>query len=115
MDLIALLLLVLLALGVVLLARQVRFTAAAQRLARRIAEEDGFDREGLERDARGKVVPEVAEREFTRRQAAVDADPDDWRAWFQLGVAYGDLRQPAAARSAVRRAISLEKAQRTDP
>ena len=112
MDLFGLFLLVLVVVGAVLVVRQVRFTAAAQRLARRIAEEGGFERDSLARDPRGKVLPEVAAEQFTLRKAAVDADPEDWRAWFQLGVAYGDLRQPQAARAAVRRAVALERAQR---
>ncbi len=111
MDWLALLFLVLVVGAAVLFVRQVRFTYSAQRLARIIAAEDGFDRSSLERDARGKVVPEVAAGRLKACQAAVDAQPDDWRSWFQLGVALGDMRNPQAARAAVRRAVALHRAE----
>jgi hypothetical protein len=111
MDLVGLLFLVLIVGSIVLFVRQVRFSYAAQRLARVIASEDGFDRSSLERDARGKVVPEVAAERLKVCQAAADAVPDDWRAQFQLGVAYGDMRNPQAARAAVRRAVALARAE----
>src|SRR6478752_4463595 len=110
MDLLGLIFLIVFVVGVLLFIRQLRFGTSAQRLARTIAEEGGFDRETLERDHRGKVVPHVAAERLKVCQAEVDAHPDDWRAWFQLGVAFGDMRNPAAARSAVRRAVALERA-----
>src|SRR6478735_4013209 len=100
MDLLGLIFLIVFVVGVVLFIRQMRFGTSAQRLARTIAEEGGFERD-LERDHRGKVVPHVAAEQL-----------NDWRGWFQLGVALGDMRNPAAARSAVRRAVALE---RTNP
>jgi hypothetical protein len=115
MDLVAFLFLALVALAVVLFVRQVRFSYAAQRLARVIAAEDGFDRSSLERDAKGKVVPEVAAARLQVCESGVEARPDDWREWFQLGVALGDMRNPQAARAAVKRAVALERAQASPP
>lgn len=116
MDILVLPLLLFVVLAVVLLVRKVRFTAAAQRIARRIGEEGGFAyRDDLPRDPRGKVRRDVAVVELDRRKAIVEADPDDWRAWFHLGVAHGDLRESQAARAAVQRAVALERAQSARP
>lgn len=112
MDPFGFVMLVVCVLAVVLFVRKVRFTSAAQRVARRIGEEGGFaHREDLPRDARGKVERDIAVMELGKRQAEVEADPDDWRAWFMLGVAHGDVKDPHAAREAVRRAVALERAQ----
>ena len=109
-DLAALAFVVLLVASVVLFVRQMRFGVAATRLARIIQSEDGFDREELERDARGKVLPQVALPRYEAARRVVDERPDDWRAWFQLGVALGDMKRPKDARNAVRRAVALERA-----
>lgn len=114
-SVLALLFLVLLVLGIVLFVRQARFGVQAQRLARAIAAEGGFDREGLARDPKGKVLPEVAVPRLEAARAKADETPDDWRAWFQLGVAYGDARRPQDARQAVRRAVALAKADPEGP
>ena len=99
-------------LAVVLFVRKIRFTAAAQRVARRIAEEGGFaHREQIPRGPKGRVQRDVAVVELDQCKAAVEADPENWRAWFHLGVAHGDMDDPTAARAAVRRAIALERAE----
>ena len=36
------------------------------------------------------------------------ASPDDWRAWYRLGLAYDASGDRRRAREAVRRAITLE-------
>ena len=113
MTLLGLLLLALIVLGAFMFVRQVRFGASAQRLARIIDSEGGFGRDDLPRDAKGRVEPEAAAEELARAQAAVEAAQDDWRLWFRLGVAFGDTKQPDAARSAVRRAVAIERAERS--
>lgn len=80
-------LLMLAVVGIALVAAEVRFGSATQRLGRELGEQEplGFD--------------EAA--------AAVEAAPDDWAAWYRLGVAYGDERDPRRGRAAMRRAIAL--------
>jgi Flp pilus assembly protein TadD len=51
------------------------------------------------------VEPEAADVRFAERQREVEADPDDWAAWFRLAVAYDDAGDRRRARSAMRSAI----------
>jgi len=42
----------------------------------------------------------------------VEAHPDDWRAWYRLGLAYDASGDRRRARGAVRQAIQLETVER---
>ena len=102
-------LLVLPILGFWALIVEVRFMVRAQRLARTLEAEGGMPDEQLPLLPSGRVDREAADEVFPRYQGEVEADPDSWRAWFRLGVAYeasGDRRR---ARWATRRAIELAR------
>jgi hypothetical protein len=75
--------------GVLLVVGEIRFGLASQRLAR--------------------LAGDVGE-DFDEAKAAVEAAPDDWRAWYALAVAYDAGRDPKRGRAALRRAITLERA-----
>ena len=62
--------------------------------------------------ASGRLEKADADRVFEGRRAEVEADPDDWRAWWRLAAAYGDARDSRRGRRAMRRAVSLERAAR---
>jgi cytochrome c-type biogenesis protein CcmH/NrfG len=81
--------------GVVIVAHELQFGRAAQRLGERLDREDGS---------------ESGEAAFAACKAEVEARPDDWRAWYRLGVAYGAAGDVPRGRRAVRRAIALERA-----
>jgi cytochrome c-type biogenesis protein CcmH/NrfG len=85
--------------GVVIVAHEVAFGRAAQRLGERLAREQGAPAEAPQEDP----VP------FEVRRKQVLNDPDDWRAWYRLGAAYGEAGDVSRGRRAVRRAIALEK------
>lgn len=89
--------------------REIRFGVESARLARTIAEQDGVPLDTLERDAHGRIDPTSADIEWQRRKAIVDNAPEDWRAWFLLGIAYDNARDRKQARAAIRRAIALHK------
>lgn len=91
--------------------RELRFGVMSQKLAHEIARVDGVPIETVTRDARGRVNPAEAEMEWQRRKAFVDAAPEDWRAWFLLGIAYDNARDRKQARAAIRKAIVLFKQQ----
>jgi hypothetical protein len=86
-------LLLLAVVGVVLVVAEVRFGARSQRLAREAGDLGDPD-------------------DFDAAQAAVEAAPEDWRAWYRLAVAYDAGRDPRRGRAALRRAIALERAGR---
>ena len=60
----------------------------------------------------GRVLREDADAVFPAYRADVEAHPEDWRAWYRLGLAYDGAGDRRRAREAVRRAIRLESAER---
>jgi hypothetical protein len=108
-DIVGLMFVVLIVWAIFIFIRQIRFGVSAQRLARTLAAEGGLDREHLPRDEKGRVEREAAEIELVARQADAERSPEDWRAWFKLGVAFGDAGRGNEARGAVRRAVMLER------
>jgi hypothetical protein len=98
--------------GGLLVAGEVRLGLGSSRLAKRLdAEGDSADPD-LERTASGRLTEASAERLFALRKAEVEAAPSDWRAWWRLAAAYGEARDTSAGRRAMRKAIALEKAER---
>lgn len=102
--------LVLPALGAWLIWLEIRFGRAAERLAHRLDDEGGLPVDDLPRRPSGRAVRAAADERFRERQAELETDPDDWRHWFRLGLAYDDAGDRRRARSALRRAIALEGA-----
>lgn len=58
-------------------------------------------------DASGRVDRGAADDAFTERRVQVEQDPDSWRGWYLLALAYDDAGDRTRAREAVRRAITL--------
>jgi Flp pilus assembly protein TadD len=57
-------------------------------------------------------VREDGDAAFPAFRADVEAHPDEWRAWYRLGLAYDAAGDRRRARAAVRTAIALEGAER---
>ena len=105
--------LLLVVLGALLVAGEVRLGAGSARLAALLAQEgDRGEDPALPRTPSGRLRPEAAEALFALRKAEVEAGPDDWRAWWRLAAAYGEARDTSRGRKAMRRAIALERAER---
>jgi hypothetical protein len=100
--------------GLLLVAGEVRLGADSERLARRLEAEGGlpYDPPGVTRRASGRLDKEDADAVFEDRKREVEAEPEDWRAWWRLAAAYGEARDPRRGRRAMRRAVSLERASR---
>ncbi len=94
------LLLPLVGLGIV--ANELRFGRATERLARLLQEPDD-------------PVPADPDAAFELRKVEALAAPDDWRAWYRLAVAYGHARDTARGRRTMRKAIALERAAAAAP
>jgi hypothetical protein len=100
--------LLLLALGGILVAGELRLAQASQRLGQRLFDE-GFLEQNLPVTASGRVDRDAADALFAQRKAEVEARPADWRAWFVLATAYDAARDPQRGRRAMRTAVALEK------
>ncbi|RKE63709.1 hypothetical protein [Microbacterium sp. AG238] len=92
--------------------RELTFGASASRLARRLEEESALPEESVDLSPSGRPDRAEADALFPRYREAVQEAPDDWRAWFRLGLAYDGAGDRRRARQAVRTAISLERAGR---
>ncbi|WP_127820273.1 tetratricopeptide repeat protein [Microbacterium sp. CPCC 204701] len=93
-------------------ARELLFGVRAQQLGARLKREDALPQDEVAIRPSGRVVREDGDAVFPRYRDEVEAHPDDWRAWYRLGLAYDAAGDRRRAREAVRRAIRLESADR---
>lgn len=105
-------LIVLPAIAVWALGRELWFGVRAEQLARRLESEGGLPDEPVEVRPSGRVVAQDADAVFPVYRADVEEHPDDWRAWYRLALAYDAARDRRRARAAVRQAIRLESTDR---
>jgi hypothetical protein len=94
------------------LARELWFGVRAERLGRRLETEGGLPEQQVGVRPSGRVLKADGNAVFPAFRDDVEAHPDDWRAWYRLGLAYDAAGDRRRAREAVRRAISLESADR---
>ncbi|MBB1260819.1 tetratricopeptide repeat protein [Streptomyces alkaliterrae] len=95
--------------GLWFLWQSTAFAHRAGRLARELEAEGGLPVDELERTPSGRVDKASADAVFARRRAETEANPEDWRSWFRLAVAYHDARDTPRARKAMQRAITLRR------
>jgi hypothetical protein len=94
------------------LARELWFGWRADRLGRLLEADGALPDEAVAVRPSGRVVRADGDAVFPRYRAEVEARPDDWRAWYRLGLAYDAASDRTRARGAIRRAIRLEAAAR---
>lgn len=107
-----------LGLGVVLLPavavyaiwREISFGIGTERLARELAARGALPVDDLPRRPSGRVDRVAADAAFERYRRDTQASPDDWAAWFRLGTAYDAAGDRRRARAAVRHALALHGA-----
>lgn len=92
--------------------RELSFGASASRLAKRLESEADLPSEEIGLAPSGRPDRAEADALFPRYREAVERAPEDWRAWFRLGLAYDGAGDRRRARHAVRTAIGLERAER---
>lgn len=107
-------LLVLPIIGAWALVAELLFLARGQRLLRRMGEEGTLPVDDLPRLPSGRTDPVAADAQFPRYRAEVESDPESWRAWMRLGLAYDASGDRRRARWATRKAIALERASARD-
>ncbi|MDX2377435.1 hypothetical protein M4I32_11550 [Microbacterium sp. LRZ72] len=90
------------------LGRELWFGVRAERLGRLLADEGGMPQEQVAVRPSGRVERTEAEALFPRYRAAVEDSPDDWRAWYRLGLVYDAAGDRRRARAAVRTSIRLQ-------
>jgi len=99
-------------LGAGVLVADLVFVVRGERLVRVLGAEGGLPVDDLPRLPSGRTDPAAADLEFPKYQAEVEAEPESWRAWLRLGLAYDASGDRRRARWATRRAIALERSHR---
>ena len=94
------------------LGRELWFGVRAERLARRLESEGALPSDAVGVRPSGRVLREDGDAVFPQYRADAEANPDDWRAWYRLGLAYDAAGDRRRAREAVRTAIRLESRER---
>jgi len=94
------------------IARELWFGVRAERAGRRLEVEGGLPHDDVAVYASGRVVRGDADAVFPRYRDEVQEHPDDWRAWYRLGLAYDAAGDRKRARSAIRQSLKLEAADR---
>lgn len=92
--------------------REIRFGRRAEALGRLLEAEDALPAEKLDVRPSGRPDRAQADALFPAYRAEVEKSPEDWRAWYRLGLAYDGAGDRRRARQAVRKAIALEAADR---
>lgn len=102
-------LLVLPLIGAWALAAELVFAFRAEKLVALARSEGTLPADDVPRLASGRPDPDAADARFPTFKAAVEAQPDSWRAWLLLGLAYDASGDRKRARWATREAIRLER------
>ncbi|WP_414843034.1 hypothetical protein [Leifsonia sp. Root227] len=93
------------------IGRELLFGARTEKLVKILDAEGGLPVEDLPVRASGRPLRDAADEEFPRYKAEVEAEPESWRAWFRLGLAYDASGDRRRARSALRESIRLYRTQ----
>lgn len=94
------------------LAVELLFGIRSERLVKQLAAEGALPVENAPLAPSGRPDREAADAEFPLYKAEVESDPESWRAWLRLALAYDASGDRRRARWATRRAIRLERAVR---
>lgn len=94
------------------LGRELWFGVRAERLGRRLEAEGQLPDDQVSVRPSGRVVRSDADMLFPAYRSVVQNEPENWRAWYRLGLAYDAAGDRKRAREAVRRSIRLERAER---
>jgi hypothetical protein len=103
-------LIVLPVLGAWALVRELLFGLRSARLVRTLGAEGGLPPDDLPRRPSGRIDRAAADASFDGYREEAARNPDDWRAWLRLALAYDASGDRRRARAAVRRAIALSRA-----
>lgn len=102
-------LLILPLIGAWALARELLFGMQATALVDQLESEDFLPDDLGEVKASGKPERAAADAAFPRYRDEAEADPENWRSWARLSIAYDACGDRSRARKAIRSAISLER------
>lgn len=92
--------------------RELSFGLNAARLGRRLSDEGALPPEEVSLRPSGRPVQAEVDALFPAYRAAVEESPEEWRAWYRLGLVYDGAGDRKRARRAITTAIRHERAER---
>ena len=98
-------------LGLTILYKELSFASRASKLGDRLEAQGTFPSEPLDVMPSGRFYQEDGDKLFEKYAEEVKTSPEDWSAWFKLGLAYDAAGDRKRGIKAVRHALDLEKAQ----
>lgn len=96
--------------GVWVVWRELAFGFAMQEMGRELEAAGDLPIDDFARTPSGRIVPADAERFYRAERDRVAEQPDDWRGWYRLALAYDAARDRRRAREAMREARRLRGA-----
>jgi len=97
--------LVLPAFGIWGIFRELKFGLNIEKLGKTLEDEKGWPSFEFSIRPSGRAVKSEALLEFEKFRVAAEADPENWRKWFALGLIYDACGDRKRARMAMRKAI----------
>ncbi|NDC48707.1 MAG: hypothetical protein EBZ61_06465 [Micrococcales bacterium] len=88
---------------------ELRFGLAVEKLGKQLEAEDAWPRFKFSTLPSGRANKAEALQEFPEYQDSTRQDPENWRKWFALGLAYDACGNRKLARKAMRKAIALNQ------
>lgn len=93
--------------GVWILIREVLFGARTQTMAGILESEGLLPEDNLPRTPSGRIVKSAADEDFVQYKEEVEANPESWKSWHRLALAYDASGDRKRARESMRTAIRL--------
>ncbi|MEY4322955.1 MAG: hypothetical protein RL410_736 [Actinomycetota bacterium] len=90
-----------------LIFREIQFGRSMSQMASILESEKALTVDTLARTIDGRIEKSAADSQFESLKVQVEQEPESWRAWFRLAIAYDDARDRKRARAAMRSAEKL--------
>ena len=88
---------------------ELRFGLAIEKLGKQLESEGQWPRFRFGFMPSGRANKAEALQEFGEYKEKAEADPENWRSWFSLGLIYDACGNRKLARAAMRKAIALNQ------
>ena len=95
--------------GAWVIFRELKFGLGAERLGKELEATNEWPVFQLELRASGRPTRESAAENFKEFQKRAEENPDDWKSWFALSLAYDAAGDRPRAREAMVKAIAMHK------
>jgi cytochrome c-type biogenesis protein CcmH/NrfG len=88
---------------------ELRFGLRIEKLGEELKKQNAWPQFPFELKPSGRPTKESAQEVFEQFRQDVEADQNNWKAWFALGLAYDAAGDRSRARKAMRQAIALTR------